>query len=281
VSETSFPSNQLPPPLLEEGPVEPPVKWWRWWIHLVLIGIYPFLGVLVRSGQDLHRPAFSDSTRGLLTVCAFEIAVFSLVFALGWLSSRASPEQLSLHWRPGWWVVPLGLGYSVAIRLALLLVLVVMGAVLLLTRTFTTESLQEFSELNGPDLENVVSVSSLQSNSSYFWLTVTLVSFVIAGVREEMWRGAMLAGMRALWPGKFGSRRGQILAITLIAVLFGAMHFGMGPIAAVLATVVGWFLGLIIIFHRSIWPAVIAHGLFDATTFAVLPWAMEKLQQLR
>jgi membrane protease YdiL (CAAX protease family) len=91
----------------------------------------------------------------------------------------------------------------------------------------------------------------------------------------------MLAGMRALWPGKFGSRRGQILAITLIAVLFGAMHFGMGPIAAVLATVVGWFLGLIIIFHRSIWPAVIAHGLFDATTFAVLPWAMEKLQQFR
>jgi len=35
------------------------------------------------------------------------------------------------------------------------------------------------------------------------------------------------------------------------------------------------------VFHRSIWPAVIAHGAFDATTFALLPWLLEKLQSLR
>lgn len=280
VSEPSLPSTSLPP-LPEQEPVEPPIKWWRWSIHLVLIGMYPFLGVLVRSGQHIGGPAFSDNTHDLLVVCALEIGVFSLAFALGWLASRASAEELLLHWRPGWKVVPLGVAYSIGIRLALLVVVIVIGAVLLLTKTFTPQSLQEFSDLNGPDVGSVVSVSALQSNSSYFWLTLTLVSFVIAGVREEMWRGAMLAGMRALWPGKFGSLRGQCVAITLIAILFGAMHFSMGPIAAVLAAVVGWFLGLIIIFHQSVWPAVIAHGLFDATTFAVLPWAMEKLQQLR
>jgi hypothetical protein len=31
------------------------------------------------------------------------------------------------------------------------------------------------------------------------------------------------------------------------------------------------------VLHRSIWPAVIAHGMFDATTFALLPWVIEAL----
>ena len=30
-------------------------------------------------------------------------------------------------------------------------------------------------------------------------------------------------------------------------------------------------LGVIMILHRSIWPAVLAHGFFNATTFALLP----------
>jgi hypothetical protein len=38
---------------------------------------------------------------------------------------------------------------------------------------------------------------------------------------------------------------------------------------------------MIMVLHKSIWPAVIAHGLFDATTMAMLPWSMEKLQHLR
>jgi membrane protease YdiL (CAAX protease family) len=35
------------------------------------------------------------------------------------------------------------------------------------------------------------------------------------------------------------------------------------------------------VLHRSIWPAVIAHGMFNATSFAMLPWAIEKLQELQ
>jgi membrane protease YdiL (CAAX protease family) len=38
-----------------------------------------------------------------------------------------------------------------------------------------------------------------------------------------------------------------------------------------LTAVLGFALGLIIVFHRSIWPAVLAHGMFDATTLALLP----------
>jgi len=31
------------------------------------------------------------------------------------------------------------------------------------------------------------------------------------------------------------------------------------------------------VLHRSIWPAVIAHGAFDATTFALLPFIVDLL----
>ena len=70
------------------------------------------------------------------------------------------------------------------------------------------------------------------------------------------------------------------LVISLIAVAFGAMHLRMGVLAAIGAGVLGLMLGLIIILHRSIWPAVIAHGVFDATTLALLPWWIEKARHL-
>ena len=247
----------------------------------MLIGAYPFLGMVLHSGHAMRGPAFSGNTRGLLIVSGLEITVFSLVFALGWLASRASREELLLRWRPGWWVVLLGFTYSVAIRLALAVVVMIVVSILLMTRAFTPETLPGFVDANRPKVEAVVSVSALQYDSSYFWLTVTLVSFVVAGLREEIWRGATFAAMRALWPRTFATRSGQFLAVTLIALLFGALHLRMGPIAAALAGIIGWFLGMIMVLHQSIWPAVIAHGLFDATTFAILPWAMEKFQHFR
>ena len=55
----------------------------------------------------------------------------------------------------------------------------------------------------------------------------------------------------------------------------------MGALAAVAAGLIGIFLGIILIIHRSIWPAVIASGLFDATIFALLPLIANKFPQLR
>jgi membrane protease YdiL (CAAX protease family) len=242
--------------------------------------MYPLLGPSLRSSQTVPGPALSGDARGLLIVCGLEIVLFSLFFGLGWLASRASKEDLFLRWRPRWGVVSMGIIYSIAIRIGLGLVAMVAVAILLAARVTTPEALEKFAGANRPDVETIVSVPALQNNSSYYWLTITLVSFVVAGLREELWRAGTLAAMRALWPRAFASTGGQCIAITLIAVLFGAMHLGMGPIAAALAGILGFFLGLIIVLHRSIWPAVIAHGLFDATTFAILPWALEKLQQV-
>jgi hypothetical protein len=38
---------------------------------------------------------------------------------------------------------------------------------------------------------------------------------------------------------------------------------------------------VIMVVHRSIWPSVVAHGLFDAASMAALPWVMEYLHQVQ
>jgi membrane protease YdiL (CAAX protease family) len=99
-------------------------------------------------------------------------------------------------------------------------------------------------------------------------------------LREELWRSSFLAGMRALWPRQFGSTVGQVCAVCIAAVIFGLGHATMGIAAVIMAGLLGLGLGLIMVFHRSIWPAVIAHGFFDATTMAILPWADEMMRHL-
>jgi membrane protease YdiL (CAAX protease family) len=282
VTEPALPSEppQSPPPIPTTTVRETPH--WRWLIHLFVIGSYPALGLFFRttSGHVARGPALSGNVRGLLVVSAAEIIVFSIFFAVACLISRASREQLMLRWRPGWCVVPLGIGYSIALRIGLIVIAVAVMAVVAATQTVTPEKVQEYVSANRPDVEALVSVPAMRTNPAYYWLTLTLVSFVVAGVREEMWRAGTLAAMRALWPRAFGSTLGQCLAIALIAVAFGAMHLRMGVLAAVGAGVLGLMLGIIIVLHKSIWPAVIAHGVFDATTLALLPWWIEQARHL-
>jgi membrane protease YdiL (CAAX protease family) len=251
-------------------------------IHLLLIGSYPMLGLFfhVTTRQMPRGPALSGDVRGLLWISGLELLMFSIFFCLACLISKASREQLMLRWRPGWWVVPLGLAYSIALRIGIAVVAVTVMLVLAASQTVTPQQAQEYMTANRPDVGALVSVPAMRNNPAYYWLMLTFVSFVVAGIREEMWRAGTLAAMRAIWPRVFGSIWGQGIAISLIAVAFGAMHIRMGVIAAVGAGLLGVMLGILIILHKSIWPAVIAHGTFDATTMALLPW-MEHVRQLQ
>jgi membrane protease YdiL (CAAX protease family) len=80
----------------------------------------------------------------------------------------------------------------------------------------------------------------------------------------------MLAGMRAIFPQKLQNRSGEFLAVCIVAVLFGLGHTMQGWTGVALTTLLGVGLGTIMIWRRSIWEAVIAHGFFDASTFALL-----------
>jgi membrane protease YdiL (CAAX protease family) len=244
----------------------------RWWIHLTIIGCYPvLLGALSVDRTAANGPALTHSVRGMLMVCAIQLLSFAVFFAVGWLASRASSEALLLRWRGGAWPVPLGIAYSVLLRVALGIIALTIIALLIAFRVIKPEELQTIAKANQPDVGALVDLSALQHDPRYFWLSLTLVSFVVAGFREELWRSAFLAGMRALWPTRFGSQRGQLLAVSIAAVLFGLGHAAQGPVAVFAAGLLGLGLGAIMVIHRSIWPAVLAHGFFDAGTFALLP----------
>src|SRR3954462_7952872 len=258
----------------------PPAARWRWWIHLLLIGGYILPRIALGVEYPRDNPALANSTTGLVLVSLLELGVFGLVFGVACLISRPTREQLFLRWRPGWWVFPLGVGYSIAIRLAAGIAIFAVVVVMIVSHVFTPASAQEFMTTNRPDVEKLVDVNAMRQNPAYFWLTITLVSFVVAGLREELWRAGTLAAMRSLWPRAFGSLGRQIVAVSLIAVVFGTAHLQLGIIAAVTAGILGLLLGIIIIVHRSMWPAAIAHGMLDATTFALLPVIMQKLHEL-
>lgn len=274
-------ANEVPPVI---NPVTAPTRGGRrrgWWVQLLLVGGYPLaVGALgwLRAGDG--QPALGRGVRGLLLVCGIELLVFGTVFGLAWLASRASLEDLWLRMRPRHWAVPLGIAYSVALRLGLGLLLAMTGVLLVVVQVVTPDDLQNFFKSNRPDVETLVDVEVLRGDPLYFWLTVTLVSFVVAGLREELWRSGLLASLRKLWPGVFGSTKGQWLAVGMAALIFGLGHAPQGVMAVGLTAFLGVGLGGIMVFHRSIWPAVVAHGMFDATTFALLPWAIEQIRRL-
>jgi len=284
MNDTSSPPGGLPP-LLETPPAGAASSHRRrWWIHLILVSAYILVVAVVgreSSEKRTHVPALSHTAGGLLLVCAIQLLIFAAVLGLALMASRASRDDLWLRWRPGVWPVPLGVIYSLALRLAVGMVMATVVFALMATHLATAQSMNHFLAVNRPDLEAVVDISALRQNPAYFWLTLTVVSFVVGGLREELWRSAFLAGLRHLWPQHFGTRAGQVGAVAVAAVLFGFAHLAMGWIAVLVAGLLGLGLGLIMVFHQSIWPAVIAHGMFDATSLAMLPWIAEKLPEIQ
>jgi membrane protease YdiL (CAAX protease family) len=226
-------------------------------------------------------PALSHSARGLLNVCASQLLFFGLVFGLAWLFSRAKWDLLLLRWRGGLWPVPLAVLYSIALRFGVGIIVTAGYALFLALRGSAPEEIGSAMMNNRPQVETLVDMAALRDDPAYFWLSITLVSFVLAGLREELWRSAFLAGLRTLWPRRFSSTPGQILAVGVGAVFFGIGHLPMGPLAVVMTALLGFGLGVIMVLHRSIWPAVITHGMFNAATFAILPWLTEKLPELQ
>src|SRR5882672_2819276 len=126
------------PPALPEPPVRPQFSesaptqnLKRWWIHLVLIGAYPLVIGLLGSGRSQsQQPALGSGAKALLVVCALELFIFGVVFGLAWLASRATRDQLLLRWR-GLSTIPLGIGYSFAIRIVLGIAVAVIAGLLI------------------------------------------------------------------------------------------------------------------------------------------------------
>ena len=258
--ETALPAN--PPPL------PPPARSrLRWWIHLVLLASYPLaISILGWTMGSTDRTLLPNTTRGLVTSMSFELLVFSTVFALAWFASRASTDALLLRWSGGPLPILKGLGYSVALRVAIGIVMAVAVGVYVAVQGGSLASLEKFR----PKTEQVVDLQALATDPVYLALMLTFVSFVVAGLREELWRTGVLAGLTELFPRRFGGRRGRFAAVAVAAVIFGLGHLPQGWGGVALTAGLGLGLGAIMVWHESVWEAVFAHGFFDATSFALL-----------
>ena len=252
------------------APGIPSVARWRWWFHLLVLAGYPLsLGILgwLTSGGQRGR-LMSGNTLGLLYGVCLELAVFSLVFALALRFSRANPAALLFTWRGGCRPILLGLAYSVGLRIAIAVGMVFAFIVLLLAGG-TAEGVAGSIR---PKTEVLFDPQSLANDPIYYWLMLTLVSFIMAGLREELWRSGMFAALAALYPKGFGRWPGKLAAIAFVALIFGLGHLPQGAAGVGVTLVLGLGLGAIMLGHRSIWEAVVAHGSLDATSFVLLHW---------
>lgn len=251
----------------------------RWGVHLFVITAYlVIIGLAGWTRAGSRVPLFLNRASRLVMVSALEMLSFGVVFGVAWAASRATRDDLLLRWRGRLWPIPLGVAYSVVLRLSLVVAVLVPSGILVVSGLVTPDGVQHFFTTHAPNIGALVDLPAMSHDRAYFWIMLTVVSFVVAGLREELWRSAFLAGLGHVWPAAFRSRAGQVRAVAIAAIVFGLGHAAMGPLAVALAGVIGFGLGLIMVLHRSIWPAVIAHGTFDATTMALIPCVMTQMK---
>jgi CTP:molybdopterin cytidylyltransferase MocA/membrane protease YdiL (CAAX protease family) len=256
------------PPILELYQTPRRAKW-RWGVHVTLLAAYVLglglAGALIRPETDkgTTTSAMPTDLRALAIMCLVEGVMFAAVFALAWLFSRVRPAELFLKWRGGLRPILWGFVYSVLLRIAVAIVVLAVAVPIFMTKgTAAVEKLR-------PKTEAVVNMEAVK-NPLYIAFALTVVSFGMAGFREELWRAGMLAGLAGMAPTMFASRRGQYIAVAVAAVIFGLGHLPQGWGGVGVTAVLGLGLGSIIVWHQSAWEAILAHGFFDATTFGAL-----------
>ena len=258
--------DAAPPP----EQLEPPRStWWRgrWWVHVVVLGSYPLvLGLLgatrTLAPQETMLPREVDS---LLLLMGATMLQFGLFLGVAWAFSRATASQMLLPWRGGVGPIWRGFLYSIVLRFAILVIgLLIILAIIVIQGADVLPNLR-------PSTEKLVDPQALADDPLYMVINLTVVSFVMAGFREELWRAGVMAGLWALFPKLERTVWGQAVTVSILAVIFGLGHLPQGWLGVAQTTFLGLCLGAIMVFHRSIWDAVLAHGFFNATTFLMLP----------
>src|SRR5438093_1862962 len=101
-------------------------------------------------------------------------------------------------------------------------------------------------------------------------LTVLGVVYALIGAgfyEEFMFRGFLLQGFAMLFGA---SRSAWIVACVVQGALFGAAHAYQNTLGIVITGTLGVLMGLLVLASgRNLWPVIIGHGLFDASSFVL------------
>ena len=261
-------------------PAPRPMARWRWWVYLLFIGSYPIalaLTTLLRPARAGAKTqvALPASVNGLLLVGALEIASLLLFFGVAWMWTRPSKDQLWLRWRGGFGPVWRGALYSIGLRF-LPVISIIAVSLVLATFGVNGKTIEAWIKDNQPQTGGIA--DAVRAGSALYRLVMlTFLSFVVAGLREELWRVATMRGLLEVVPRAWSSPLKNAVAVGVSAGVFGFGHWYQGVLGVALTTIIGLALGAVTLHHRSVWPAVIAHGFFDATSFLMVIWGVDKL----
>jgi membrane protease YdiL (CAAX protease family) len=250
---------------------------WRWALALFLLAFYVLgMGLLGAKKEAVVGTVATEKAatllpptiEGLLRLAGGEMLLFGTLFLVAAFLAKLSPRDLYFAWRGGLKPIWRGFGWSLFLRGV---IAVVMGLVAVGVAGTSSDPKGSMDALR-PKTEVVVNAGALADDPVYLFLAMTLISFVVAGFREELWRAGVMVTLRGLFPKTFTTRRGQVRAVMIAAIIFGLGHLPQGWSGAFVTMVLGMGLGLIIVRYQSIWEAVLAHGFFNASTFLALYW---------
>lgn len=260
-------------------PASRPIARWRWFVATLLVGAFPVFAAwssttrVKNNGGD--QATLPSSVEGLLLAGSLQLAIILLFFGAGWLFSRATKSELWLHWRKG--IAPIWQGalYSIGLRFLPLLPLIV-AAVVLTMLGYKPEVLSQWVSANRPQTEGIG--DSIRTGSAlYKALSLTFFSFVVAGFGEELWRVATMRGLIEIAPRTMSPLVRNSIAVVVSALVFGIGHWYQGVVGVGVTALIGIALGAMTLYHKSVWPAIIAHGFFNATSFLMVVLGVDKM----
>jgi membrane protease YdiL (CAAX protease family)/NAD-dependent dihydropyrimidine dehydrogenase PreA subunit len=201
---------------------------------LVLVAAFAlYLGVQAIPGGVAHAPIWAG-----VVLLAYNAAVAGLIWYLAHRRGSGVPAALRLDVAPEW--ASVGLAVGLALACWLVSVGYRAGAPLVGMRPPTAD---------GADLATLFGSGVLGAT-----LTVLVVAVVGPVLEEALLRGVVLGALRerfGVWPA--------IIASSLAFSLLHATVWSLLPLA-----VLGLALGWLSVRSRSLWPAVLAHVLYNA-----------------
>lgn len=213
---------------------------WRYLIDIIVLVAVTFL---LDTALGAFIPAPIDWKKGFM----FDSIGKMLMVGVAWGLIRLRGETLAdigLK-RPASWTRTFMIGIGLAA--------IIFIAIYLSEKAGFRRDLSKFKDVQG-NLELAI-----------FGVFYTLIG---AGFYEEfMFRGFLMQGLAML----FGGCRGACIAACVVqGALFGFAHAYQNPLGMAITGILGILLGLLVFASgRNLWPAIIAHGLFDASRFVL------------
>jgi membrane protease YdiL (CAAX protease family) len=93
-----------------------------------------------------------------------------------------------------------------------------------------------------------------------------------AGIGEELlFRGLVQAGLASA----IGGTEGMVIALVVASLMFGVCHW-LSNTYAVLATLMGFYFGGLLLLTGNLWTPMIAHATYDLVALVCLTWSLRE-----